>query len=189
MVGKDVGKKAYLPNATTILGAQDPVFDLRGIEQLDNLRVLNLNCERFTDLSPLAVTQITSLSIGGAPVRSLEPLRHLNLTELTVSGTLVSDLSPLADMQSLKYLDIADTKVSDVKVLHGLKNLETLQARNLDLRDIEGLPTGLKTLVLSRRPAPESEDLYRKRNPKIRIIIRPERDPDCRNKEGMQAKP
>ena len=83
--------------------------DLKLLAQCTNLRVLILDYQQISDLSPLAEL----------------PLEYLSLT-----GNAVSDLSPLAGLTELQVLDLGENPVRLVEILAGLPALQevTLEA-------------------------------------------------------------
>lgn len=86
--------------------------DLELLEQCVNLKVLILDYQQISDLSPL--TQL--------------PLEYLSLT-----GNEVSDLSPLSGMTELQVLDLGENPVRSVQVLAELPQLRevTLEATGI----------------------------------------------------------
>jgi hypothetical protein len=80
-------------------------------------------------------------------VAALQSLRGLNL-----SNTRVSDLSPLAGMTGMRDLSLSNTRVSDLSPLAGLTRLRTLRLDNtqvIDLSPLAGM-LGLEALLLSK---------------------------------------
>lgn len=86
--------------------------DLTLLAQCTNLRVLILDYQQITDLSPLAEL----------------PLEYLSLT-----GNQIADLSPLAGQTGLRVLDVADNPVRSAAALAGLTALQevTLEATGI----------------------------------------------------------
>lgn len=86
--------------------------DLKLLAQCTNLRVLILDYQQITDLSPLADL----------------PLEYLSLT-----GNQISDLSPLVGQTGLRVLDLGENPVRSVEVLAGLTALQevTLEATGI----------------------------------------------------------
>lgn len=82
------------------------------LAQCSNLRVLILDYQQITDLSPLADL----------------PLEYLSLT-----GNQISDLSPLTGQTELRVLDLGENPVRSVEVLAGLTALQevTLEATGI----------------------------------------------------------
>ncbi|HHY71618.1 MAG TPA: leucine-rich repeat domain-containing protein, partial [Thermoanaerobacterales bacterium] len=87
------------------------INSLVGIEQLVNLKFLDISYN---------------------PIRDLEPLSELtNLISLNLRETLVTDLKPISGLHNIRYLNIHSTPVSSIKPLANLTNLETLIMRNV----------------------------------------------------------
>lgn len=86
--------------------------DLELLEQCVNLKVLILDYQQISDLSPLAQL----------------PLEYLSLT-----GNEVSDLSPLSGLTELQVLDLGENPVRSVQVLAELPQLRevTLEATGI----------------------------------------------------------
>lgn len=86
--------------------------DLALLEQCVNLKVLILDYQQISDLSPLAQL----------------PLEYLSLT-----GNEISDLSPLSGMTELQVLDLGENPVRSVQVLADLHQLRevTLEATGI----------------------------------------------------------
>ncbi|MFA6107832.1 MAG: leucine-rich repeat domain-containing protein [Candidatus Latescibacterota bacterium] len=83
------------------------IVDLRGIEQLQHLEVVDLAENLITDLAPLA---------------QLPRLQSLDLT-----SNQVHDLSPLAGLQTLQFLALAYNPLRDLGPLLGLAQLQWLE--------------------------------------------------------------
>ena len=77
--------------------------------------------------------------------------RHSNISELKLSGSAVSDISVLAGLTQLDTLDLNGTGVSDISVLAGLTQLDTLNLNGTGVRDISVLArlTKLRSLILA----------------------------------------
>lgn len=100
--------------------------DLELLAQCTNLRVLILDYQQITNLSPLADL----------------PLEYLSLT-----GNQISDLSPLAGQTELRVLDLGENPVRSAEVLSGLTALQevTLEATGITSVEIfEG--SGIQSL-------------------------------------------
>lgn len=100
--------------------------DLELLAQCTNLRVLILDYQQITDLSPLADL----------------PLEYLSLT-----GNQISDLSPLVGQTELRVMDLGENPVRSVEVLAGLTALQevTLEATGItSVETFEG--SGIQSL-------------------------------------------
>lgn len=92
--------------------------DLSALDEMNNLRVLNLSNTETTDLFP---------------VRNLTRLEVLDLT-----GTLVEDLNPLRYSRMIRELSISSTPIHNIAILENLQGLEKL---NLSRMVIDSLPS------------------------------------------------
>lgn len=100
--------------------------DLALLAQCTNLRVLVLDYQQISDLSPLAEL----------------PLEYLSLT-----GNQVSDLRPLSGMTGLNVLDLGENPVRSVDALSGLTALQQLTLEATGIRSVESLRgSGIRSL-------------------------------------------
>ena len=85
---------------------------------------------RFTDLSPLSVTNAAGYSIGGSNIRSVEgiPVRK-HYETLALTGGTYTDLIPLRGIEEIDELRITATH------LRSLAGLETLRSLGDDVND------------------------------------------------------
>lgn len=96
-----------------------PVSDITALVELP-LAKLNLVDTKVTDISAVRGMPLHTLWIGGTDVSNLKALIGKDLVSLDIENTAISDLTPLADMSSLRRLNIADTNVTDLSPLNGL---------------------------------------------------------------------
>src|SRR5262249_30712085 len=116
------------------------------------LESLELTDTRVTDLATLRGLPLTSLNLQGLHgVRDLSPLKGMPLGFLSLWQTAVSDLSPLAEMKSLRGLELYGVPVSDLSPLRvlPLSALDIRGVRATDLSPIKALP--LKELWIDYR--------------------------------------
>lgn len=100
--------------------------DLALLAQCTNLRVLVLDYQQISDLSPLAEL----------------PLEYLSLT-----GNQVSNLRPLSGMTGLQVLDLGENPVRSVDALSGLTALQQLTLEATGIRSVESLRgSGIRSL-------------------------------------------
>jgi Leucine-rich repeat (LRR) protein len=108
------------------------ISDLRPLDSLFRLEILNISANPVSDLEPIAsLRALTSFSCSETPVDDLNPLSGLkNLQILNISGTQVKNLKALKDMNSLTYLDCSNTKIHFLGPVKYLENLKTLKCFN-----------------------------------------------------------
>ena len=102
--------------------------DLSAVSGFKHLTEVNATCSGITSIDPLSQSSgMEVLYLGMTNVREIEAVREMqSLKQLDISDTRVSDLSPIARCQELrtltrlKELDIANTKVTDLTPLYSL---------------------------------------------------------------------
>ncbi len=100
--------------------------DLELLSRCTNLRVLVLDYQQISDLSPLAKL----------------PLEYLSLT-----GNQVSDLSPLAGMTGLQVLDLGENPVHSAQALSGLPGLREVTLEATGITSVEAFRgSGIRAL-------------------------------------------
>lgn len=89
-----------------------PANDIASLAALTELQRLNISFTSQTDLRPFrTLTKLTALETWGVPVESVEPLVGLPLESLVLSHTKVPDLAPLAEIPTLKSLELIGVQV------------------------------------------------------------------------------
>ena len=102
-----LGSRVFSSSDTEVDASRIGLQDISPIEELKELRVLNLEGN--------SIEEIYVFSNVTAPIYSLD-----------LSDNLISDVSPLNLMTSLETVDISNNLVSDIKCLGGLTNLRYL---------------------------------------------------------------
>lgn len=127
------------------------------LEQIINLKELNLYLKKLTNLKPLAfLTNIENLNVGFNekisnfnPVFDLVKLKilHLNyafknfsnlhlikklvkLEELYINNNSINNIQELSNLKQLRILDISSNQITDLKPLSSLINLRKLYLRH-----------------------------------------------------------
>ncbi len=126
------------------------------LEALEELRCVQL---RDVSVDPTSLTRywpkLEEISVAGSDVVTLAPLAHLTeLRRLGIPSTNVDDLSPIARLP-LEYLNVSNSKVSELSTIGELQRLELLNISRLhsmealDLSELGELPE-LRVLMLGR---------------------------------------
>ncbi len=137
-------------------GDGSPWSDLTGLENLTDLRVLDLSWTAVDDLSPLAgLTRLTLLDASYTFIEHVADLANLTaLRHLDLSYTDVSDLLPLQDHSALQTLLCYHTSVSSVSPLTSLpllRKLDLSQTQVTTLGPLAHLPS-LQILLCAWTP-------------------------------------
>lgn len=98
------------------------IQDISLLQKMPNLKILVLDNQKLTDISPLKNLDLQIVSLCGNRISDISPLQNsASLLELYIAETQVSDISVLADKKALRVLDISYTFLSSVEPLRGLK--------------------------------------------------------------------
>lgn len=124
--------------------------DISILANFTHLTELDLGQNSITDLSPLAaLTELRVLDLSDNPITDLSPLSTLkNLTDLRLDGnslTNQTDFSPLLALTQLQSLDlsrnwIGDRSLETIAQLTTLKNLDVSYNRITDISPLTTLP-------------------------------------------------
>lgn len=99
------------------------------VENMPNLRVLNISGTRVGDLKPLAnCKKLEILRIDSTDVCDLSPLRDLKeLFDFSCWACLgIVDISPLKDLGNMRNLGLEMTSITSLESLQNLEKLEVL---------------------------------------------------------------
>ena len=143
------------------------IYDVSGIENLKNLRSLNLsstdptqaNANQISDISKLkGLTKLTSLRLNNNQINDFSILKNLkSLTSLNLSGTQFEDMSLLEGLTRLTNLNLSENQISDISVLKKLTKLTNLYLDQNEISNINPLKVANKLKVLSLKENPISE--------------------------------
>ena len=115
------------------------ITDLSGLDQLKNLRVLQIEGQQIEDITPLLkLEKLEELSISCNPVSSVDGLEQLgNLYRLDIACTNISELPEGMHLGSIDAEDAALTKMPD---FGGVSDVNFRANRN-DFTDVSNLST------------------------------------------------
>ena len=135
--------------------------DLALLEQCTNLRVLILDYQQISDLSPLARLPLEYLSLTGNEVSDLSPLSGLTeLQVLDLGENPVRSAEVLAELPALREVTLEATGITSVEVFAG-HDLQYLNVRTTWVDDYAPLETcsQLTRLVTGSMPEGAVETL------------------------------
>lgn len=145
-------------------------------EHLPNLESISLAHAKFTDAGAVnfeKLTKLKGLEIGAhdATPKTLHhvaklPLEYLQLGEGFDSPECIPLIKGIASLKRLTFTNAKSLKEADVKLVAGMKQLESLEFSDLALTD-ESLPqlqsfSFLKSLRLVHRPQPYASEMQAK---------------------------
>jgi len=109
IVNNKGGKYGYTIINDAVIGLkmqQMSVRDIYLLEELKNLKFLNLLGNNISDISPLKnLTKLEKLSLSSNKISDISYLKDLkNLSELFLSSNQITDISPLYSLMGLKRL-------------------------------------------------------------------------------------
>lgn len=136
------------------------IQDISLLQKMPNLKVLMLDSQEITDISPLKDLDLEIVSLCGNDISDISPLQNSkSLTALYIADTQVDDISVLADKKALEILDISYTQLSTIDQLSGMNVRELsmfeimpqdysplgeLPLRKLEIRDVP--PEGIAVI-------------------------------------------
>ena len=135
--------------------------DLALLEQCVNLKVLILDYQQISDLSPLAQLPLEYLSLTGNEVSDLSPLSGMTeLQVLDLGENPVRSVQVLADLHQLREVTLEATGITSVEVFAG-SELQSLNVRTTWVNDYTPLETcpNLTQLVTGSMPEGAAQTL------------------------------
>ena len=140
------------------------VSSLAGLEYATYLEELVFNRTQIGgDLSPLEnLTQLKRLDLGYSQISDISPLANLtNLTYLNLQSNQISDISPLANLTQLEFLWLVHNRISDISPLANLRRLTRLGLYNNRIRGVSPLAglVNLEELFIGNNPIEDASPL------------------------------
>ncbi len=114
------------------------IQSIQGIEQLTELKIVTLDINDISNLSPLAgLDKVHTLSATNNDISDLSTLPHLPALEnLVLFNNAISNVSPLAENTQLLNLAINNNQISDASQFSMLTNLTNLSVKDNQIDDI-----------------------------------------------------
>jgi len=129
------------------------VLDLYPVDQMTELRSLNISNTLISDLFPARnLTKLVSLNISGTTINDLGPIRYnTQIIELNLDSSAIRTLSPIQDFTSLKVLHFNNTQIDSLYPIKHLNSLKDLRMDNSPVNDLSSLGdlTNLENLSIS----------------------------------------
>ncbi len=97
------------------------IRDISLLKKMPNLKILVLDRQAITDISPLEDLDLEIVSLCCNDISDISPLQNSkSLTCLYIAETQVDDIGALADKEGLRILDISYTRLSTLEQLRGM---------------------------------------------------------------------
>ena len=135
--------------------------DLALLEECVNLKVLILDYQQISDLSPLAELPLEYLSLTGNEVSDLSPLAgQTELRVLDLGENPVRSVEVLAQLTALQEVTLEATGITSVEVFAG-SGIQSLNARGTWITDFSPLEScpDLTCLIVGELPSGAAETL------------------------------
>jgi serine/threonine protein kinase/Leucine-rich repeat (LRR) protein len=166
----------------------DPKFiDCSVFTGSKNIHRLDLQGSGVANLSPLENLPLESLDVRETPVSDLSalnsPVLRDSLTELRLWKTKVTDFSPVAGCSKLTMFDAADTQLSDLSIIKGMKLHDLLIERTAvaDVSVVAGMP--LANLAIGGTPVIDISALLK--CPTLTSIVLPQGAVDVKSLHAL----
>ena len=155
----------YLSGITSLMisgteeGQLGSIDDIKGFENLKNLRNLDLSINYISEITKLEnLTNLVNLDLSQNDISEIKGLKTLKSLEvLNLECNNIREIKNLENLVSLRELNLSDNKeIPEIKGLRKLKNLEILRLFNNymvnEIKELEGL-NNLKILDISKDSA------------------------------------
>ena len=140
-----------------VLGEDSYISDLTGLEHATGLRILLINTNKSSYITPLAgLTELDSLTLTGSRISDLRPLSGLTkLKRLHIYVNNISNLQRYVDFTQLEFLgvdrsQVSNSQINDPSLLKDLRGIKRLSLSSNSISDITPLAqlTQLQDLFL-----------------------------------------
>ena len=122
------------------------IASITGIENLHNVRELDLAHNAIADLAPLvALKKLDRLNFDDNRIRQLpDGISHFSVTHLSLVRNMIRDISVINVFQRLEVLNLASNRVNDISALQQNRALQVLNLNQNQVADISPLGSLMK---------------------------------------------
>lgn len=141
--------------------ADNKISDITCLSGFTQISYLDISQNVITDISPLSNLYIGGMDLSFNPLDDITPLATVDgVYNVDLYKTGITNIEALASKTHLSYLDISDTKVTDITILP-TENLQRLEISNTGITDISRLENviTLKEFVAWNTPITSIEAL------------------------------
>lgn len=118
----------YYENLDKVVLQGSNIKSLEPLRYLTNVKVLVLDNNKISDITPLYDLPLQHLNLIGNDISSIEGIDKLQtLEELYIGLNLLTDVTPLSNLTNLRCLGLrGNSRVSDISSLSKLTNLVSI---------------------------------------------------------------
>lgn len=129
--------KSDVESITDLYLANRNIKDLSGLENLTNLKSIDLSKNEITNISSLSnLTNLENLFLSYNQINDIAPLKSLpNLKILYMDKNQISNIISLKNLTSLHTLSMEYNKIQDLSALQNLKQLQELMLSGNSIND------------------------------------------------------
>ena len=152
---RDLSDLAQCRGLTSLTLHEAYGIDFSVLDQLTNLRTLNLSDCTVSSGGLTAISSLTSLTelkLSGCALADISSLSSLkSLTVLDLSNNVISDISALSSMSQLTEVNLSSNSIGSISALAAAAGLETLDLSNNQISSLTPLSNkaSLKSLDVS----------------------------------------
>lgn len=172
---------SVLRNLTSLQLNTYDILNLEGLENLQDLKYLSINCyqkdircndKALKDISFISNLKfLIGLDLSWNKIEDIEPLTKLpKLKYINLRMNKIKSLSKIRELKKIEYLDLAG---NELKSIQGIRNLSKLKYLNLSANDISEIEevsslNRLRYLSLGNNPISDLDNL--KIPPSLRLL-------------------
>lgn len=147
------------------------ITDLKPLDQLKNLKVLDISSSDITDLFPIRnLTTIEVLDCSNTSVENLRPLKYSkSLKQLFINNTPVNSITVIEIFENLELLHMEHTVIDSLPSVDRLSNLKDLDVSSTNLQRLDSIKylNALEILNISNTSVMDLEPIAKVESLKI----------------------
>lgn len=139
------------------------ITDLKPLDQLKSLKVLDISSSVITDLFPIRnLTTIEKLDCSNTKVDNLRPLKYSkSLKQLYINNTPVTSITVIEKFENLELLHMEQTVIDSLPATRGLTLLKDLNCSSTNLQHLDSIKylSSLENLDISNTAVADLEPI------------------------------
>jgi len=138
-----------LPRFNTLVLTSNPLDDISDLTGIAGLQNVNFRDTYVSDLTPLRYsTGITTLAVSNTRITSLDGVENMRLSGLLAQNNQITDISALADVETLRWVNLSNNNISDISALANKEALQEVRISNNQVSDLSPLMGGSSLRML-----------------------------------------